>query len=108
MKGVDIHKADNEVNSIIGDLKRKKVTAPEMEKVKNKYESANIYGNTNILNKALNLAYYELLGSPEMINNEVDLYRKTDKAMVTEAAGKYFDSSNCSTLFYKSTRDHGK
>jgi hypothetical protein len=76
-----------------------------MEKVKNKYESANIYSNTNILNKAMNLAYYELLGNPDMINTEVDLYRRTDRAMVLETAGKYLKDSNCSTLYYKSIRD---
>lgn len=105
MKGIDIHRANDEVNIIIQGLKVKNVPAPEMEKVKNKYESANIYGNTNILNKALNLAYYELLGNPDMINTEVDLYRKTDRSMVIAAAEKYFTDTNCSTLFYKSTRD---
>ncbi|MCU0472193.1 MAG: insulinase family protein [Bacteroidales bacterium] len=108
MKGIDIYKANDEVNNIILTLKEKQVPVPEMEKVKNKYESANIYSNTNILNKALNLAYYELLGNPDMINTEVDLYRNTDKAMVLEAAGKYFTDINCSTLFYKSIRDSSK
>ncbi|MDQ1297133.1 MAG: zinc protease [Bacteroidota bacterium] len=105
MQGIDIYKANYEVNNIILTLIEKKASSPEMEKVKNKYESANIYSNTNILNKAMNLAYYELLGNPEMINTEVDLYRKTDRAMVLEAAGKYLTDSNCSTLYYKSKRD---
>jgi zinc protease len=104
MKGKDIYKADEAVNKIFKNLTEKPVPAKEMEKVKNKYESANIYGNTSILNKALNLGYYELLGNPELINNEVALYRKTDRTMVTEAARKVFVSSNCSTIYYKSTR----
>lgn len=105
MNGTNIYKANDEVEEVINSLKEKYVSAPEMEKVKNKYESANIYSNTNILNKALNLAYYELLGDPDMINAEVDLYRNTDRTMVLDAAAKYFGNNNCSTLFYKSIRD---
>jgi len=105
INGVDINKANDAVNRIIMAIKEKIIPSAEMEKVKNKYESANIYGNTNILNKALNLAYYELLGNPEMINSEVELYRNSDQSMVIEAARKYLNDNNCSTLFYKSTRD---
>ena len=76
----------------------------EMEKVKNKFESSTVFANTSILNKAINLSFYELLGNPELINQEVDAYRKVSREMVTEATKKYFVPSNCSTLYYKSTR----
>jgi zinc protease len=76
----------------------------EMEKVKNKFEAASIHGNTSILNKALNLSYFELLGNPELINEETGLYRKTDRQSVIEAARKYLTATNCSTLYYKSAR----
>jgi predicted Zn-dependent peptidase len=104
MKGKDIYQADEGVNKIFDDLTEKLIPVKEMEKVKNKYESANIYGNTSILNKALNLCYYELLGKPDLVNEEVGLYRKTDKAMVSEAARKIFARTNCNTLYYKSAR----
>jgi zinc protease len=104
MKGTDIQQADEYVNRVIAELKEKYIQTRELEKVKNKYESAFIYGNTNILNKAMNLSYFELLGNPDMINTEVDHYRKTDKKMVVETARKFLTLSNCSTIYYKSTR----
>lgn len=108
MKRKDLKHAEEAVNEVIEKLKLRMPAVSEMEKVKNKYEAASAHGNSGILHKSLSLSYYELLGNPDLINEEVDLYRKTDRAMVTEAALKYFNQVNCSTLFYKSTRDDRK
>ncbi len=104
MKGIDIHHAEESVNMVIDDLKEKYPSSPEMEKVKNKFESENVFANTSILNKAINLSFYDLIGNTDLINSEVNLYRKTDRMMVIEAARRYFDPANCSTLYYKSAR----
>lgn len=104
MKGVDIHHAEESVMELINDLKNRYPSATEIEKVKNKFESSVILSNTSILNKALNLAYHELLGNPEMINMEFEIFRKIDREMVTDAANRYFNETNCSTLYYKSSR----
>lgn len=104
MKNVEIERAEDAVNEVIEKLKSSVPSEKEMEKVKNKFEAANISGNTGILNKALNLSFYELLGDAEMINREVELFRKTDRGMITQAANKYLSRDNCSTLFYKSSR----
>lgn len=105
MKGIEIERAEEAVNEVIQKLIRKMPAVSEMEKVKNKFESASIYGNSNILNKALNLSFNELIGNPELINEEVELYRKVSRENVIEAARKYFDKNNCSTIYYKSTRN---
>jgi hypothetical protein len=52
----------------------------------------------------MNLAYFELLGNPNLINEEAYLYREVDKKRVMDVAHKYLNRSNCSTLYYKSTR----
>jgi predicted Zn-dependent peptidase len=104
MKGVDIHEAEESVMEVISDLRNKYPSATELEKVKNKFESSAILTNTGILNKAMNLAYHELIGNPEMINKETEIFRKIDKKMVMETANRYFIDSNCSTLYYKSSR----
>jgi predicted Zn-dependent peptidase len=103
MKGVGIQEAEEEVNRVLNILKENYPEKDELEKVKNKYESNVVFSYTNILNKAMNLALYELLGDPELINREVETFRKTDEKMVVETARKYFTDSNCSTMYYKST-----
>jgi predicted Zn-dependent peptidase len=106
MNGVDIQHAEEEVNKVISDLKEKKTEETELEKVKNRYESALVFSYTSILNKAVNLALYELLGDAERINNEVEMFRKTDQKQVRDTAQKFLNESNCSTLYYKSTRNN--
>ena len=102
MKGIDSQHAEEAVNNVINELKIKYTAIPEIEKVKNKFESANVFANTNVLNKAMNLSFYELIGNPDLINTEVCLYRNIDRRMIADAANRYFDPANCSTLYYKS------
>jgi predicted Zn-dependent peptidase len=104
MKDIDIQHAEEAVNEVIKDLQNRNEIKDEMEKVKNKFESSTVFSNTSILNKAINLSFYELLGNPELINQEVDAYRNVSQEMVIEAIRRYFVPSNCSTLYYKSTR----
>jgi zinc protease len=104
MKGIDIYQADESVNEVINGLVTRNGIEDEMEKVKNKFESSTVFSNTSILNKAVSLSFYELLGNPELINLETETYRNVTREMVAETAGKYFIPSNCSTIYYKSTR----
>jgi predicted Zn-dependent peptidase len=104
MKGVDIRSADESVNEVIKGLQEIKESEEEIEKVRNKFESSTVFSNTSILNKAVSLSNYELLGNPELINREVEAYRGVSAEMVSEAAERFFRPTNCSTLYYKSSR----
>lgn len=73
----------------------------ELEKVKNRYESEQIFNNLNYLNVATNLAYFELIGKAEDINTEVEKYRSVTKEQIKEAAKRTFLPGNCSVLYYK-------
>jgi zinc protease len=106
MKDIDIQDAEAAVIEILDDLMNNFVRKQEMEKVKNKFESSIVFSNTSILNKAMSLSFYELLGNAELINDEVETYRKVNQEMVVEVSRKYLTPSNCSTLYYKSTRNN--
>lgn len=43
----------------------------------NRFESNDLFSNLHYLNKATNLAYYELLGGAENIDTEVEKYKET-------------------------------
>ncbi|HEX2969329.1 MAG TPA: pitrilysin family protein [Bacteroidales bacterium] len=105
MKDVDLKYAENAVIDLLEELKVPgAIPDDEVEKVKNRFESTNVFSNTNALNKAVNLSFYELMGRAEMINTEIDIYRKITAKMIGDSARKYFLNSNCSTLYYKSDR----
>ena len=108
MNGVDLQQADNMVNEVINSLLNPKDIGEEMEKVKNKFESSTVFSRTSILNKAANLSFFEILGNPELINNEVNAFRSVTPQMVSNSVRRYFITSNCSTLNYISTRKNRK
>ena len=82
-------------------LKREAVSAYELEKVKNKFEANTLFGELNVMNKAMNLCYYEFLGDLELVNREIDQYRAIDHERIFEFSERIFRPENSSTLIYR-------
>ncbi len=72
----------------------------ELEKVKNKFEVNTVFGEINVMNKAMNLAYYELLGDVSIINKEVEIYRRATCADLAQCAREVFTKENSTTILY--------
>jgi predicted Zn-dependent peptidase len=101
-EGVDPEHAIREVWTELEKLKDKPVPPRELDKVLNRMESNLLFHNMNILNKAMNLAYYEWLGDPGMLSRELEIYRSVSASELQSAAMDIFRPENCSTLIYKS------
>ncbi len=104
MQGVSFDDAERAVDEVINELKDKKIPLSELNKVRNKYESSTLLSNTSVLNKAMNLSVYDILGDPGMINGEVSRYREVSAVRARDTAIRYFKATNCTTLFYKSSK----
>ena len=102
MNGVEVHEACKALEELIDELKTKPVANDEMEKVRNRFEASNIISNTSILNKAMNLSLYELLGDASEINLEVENYRNVSRQMVRDTAIRFLNQENSCTLCYLS------
>ena len=88
----------------IADLQRGNITAYELEKVKNKFEANTLFGELNVMNKAMNLGYYEMIGDLGLINREVDIYRSLSADDVASFSARTFRPENSSTLIYRTKR----
>ncbi|MCB0819736.1 MAG: insulinase family protein [Bacteroidetes bacterium] len=99
--GVDIHQADEAVTAVINNLLTQGITDKELEKVKNKAESTLVFEEMSILNKAMGLAFAELLGDSELVNTEIGKIRKVSAEQVMSQAKAILSPENCSTLFYR-------
>ncbi len=93
--------ADKAIMKELVNLSLDPPSSYEMEKIKNKIESTMVMSETNILDKAMNLAYYEFLGDAQLLNNEIDKYRAVKAEDITRVAKNLFVETNCSTLYYK-------
>ena len=85
----------------IEDLKKCNITAYELEKVKNKFEANTLFGELNVMNKAMNLGYYEMIGDLALINREVEIYRSLSANDVADFSRRTFRPENSSTLIYR-------
>ena len=88
----------------IDDLKSCNITSYELAKVKNKFEANTLFGELNVMNKAMNLGYYEMIGDLPLINREVDIYRSLSAEDVADFSHRTFRPENSSTLIYRAKR----
>jgi len=102
--GVSLEAAEEGVWKELELLKTEQVENLELEKVKNKFESTQLFNNINYLNVATNLAWYELIRKAEDIDTEVERYRQVDAAQVQRVAQQVFTQENSSVLYYLSKK----
>lgn len=86
----------NELHKMCFEL----VDEAELTKVKNKSESIIAFSEMSLLDKAMNLAYYELLGDAALLNIEIDKYLAITAAQIQQAAQTTFVKEKSSTLYY--------
>lgn len=81
-------------------LKTELMNEAELQKVKNKIESTMVFAELSILDKAMNLAFFEVLGNADWYNQEVDRYLAITPAAIQRMAQEIFIPENSSTLIY--------
>jgi zinc protease len=104
-KGISLEEADRAIVEELRRLGENEVSAYELQKVVNKFESNDLFSNINYLNKATNLAYYELLDKAENIDSEIEKYKGVTSRMLKEVAERAFVEENSSTLYYRADGD---
>lgn len=99
--GVSLERAEAAVREELQALQETLIAEQELEKVKNKFESTQIFGNINYLNVATNLAWFELNGQAEDMDREVERYRAVTPEQLRDVARKAFRKENGVVLYYK-------
>ena len=102
--GVSLPEAEAAVRYELEDLMDRPVPEPELEKVKNKFESTQIFGNLGYLNVATNLAIFELLGAADDIDREVSRYRAVTAPHLQAVARETFRPDNGSIVYYRASQ----
>ena len=100
-EGVSLEVAEEAIWQEIELIRREPVCEEELQKVKNKVESSMLFSEMSALNKAINLAFYELLGDAGMINEEVDAYRRVQGEDIHRVANAILRTENCCRLIYQ-------
>lgn len=103
-EGVSMEAAEAAIWEELELLKKEAIPAKELQKLKNKSESALVFSEVNILNKAINLAFFELLGDANLINGEGERYQQVTVEGLQKTANEILRKENCSKLVYKAKK----
>ncbi len=100
-EGISLETGEAAIWEELEKLKTGEIPEQELQKWKNKMESTLAFSEGNILNKAINLAFFELLGDADLINREAEIYQSITTADIRRVACRILTTENCSELYYK-------
>lgn len=100
VKGVSIEKAEAAVEAELQQLKETVVDEKELQKVKNKTESTILFEDMSVMSRANSLAFYELLGDAQLMNDELEKYQSITAEELRAECNRIFDERNSNTLYY--------
>jgi zinc protease len=102
IKGTPMKAADQAIREELDKLSSASIDAKELMKVKNKTESAILFEDMSLMNRASNLAMYELMGDVALMNTELEKYLEVTAEDIRTLSASIFDEKNSSSLFYYS------
>lgn len=105
VQGVAVDEAEAAIWAELKKLTTTEVTETELTKVQNKSESIMVFAEMSLLDKAMNLAYYELLGDADHLNTEIEKYLAVTPEHIIKAANATFVKEKSATLYYLTAQD---
>jgi zinc protease len=103
-EGVNFERAEKEINTILEQVVSEGISTQELEKVKNQAESTLEFGEVEVMNRAMNLAFSKLSGDANLVNEEGEKINAVTQADVKRVAGDILKESNSSVMYYKAKK----
>ena len=100
-EGVALAELEGAILAELAALAAEPVPALELEKVRNKLEASLTFSELSVVNKAINLAFYEGIGDLDLINREVDVYAAVGPADLQRCAAAYLRPERACVLHYR-------
>lgn len=102
--GINLEDAEQEVNAIIQEVIENGVREAELEKVKNQAASTLEFGEVEVMNRAMNLAFAALSGDVDLVNKERAMIESVTASDVKRMAKSILREENSSAMYYKSIK----
>jgi zinc protease len=98
---VTFEEVDTAIWKVLNDIQTEKISTKELDRLKNKIKTAKAFQEQGLLNRAMNLAYFELLGDADGVNQEAILYEQIQPEHILANAQDILQKTNCSLLKVK-------
>ncbi|MCH2023690.1 MAG: insulinase family protein [Saprospiraceae bacterium] len=102
--GVSYEDAEKAIWNELTFLKNTLLDNLIVEKCQNRIENNIEFTEMNNLHNAINLAYYEILGDANLLNQEKEKYNAITAIDIQQRAQDLFRETACSTLYYKAKK----
>lgn len=100
---ITLQQAEAEIDEVVAGLIRTGVQKEELDKVKNQTESTLEFGEVELMNRAMNLAFAKLSGDAQLVNLESQLINDVTVDDIKRVAAEILREENSSTLYYESS-----
>ncbi len=101
---VDFKTAEEAIEKELKNIKETPVSREELKKVQNKLEANLVFSEISVLNRAMSLCYYEMLGNADLFNLEKEKYQSVTPDNIQKTANRIFDEKNKNVLYYKAIK----
>lgn len=102
--GINLKDAEAEVDEVLQQVVKDGITSEELEKVKNQAEASLKFGEVEVLNRAMNLAFASLSGSANLVNQEAAMMEKISLEDMHRVAKAILREENSSVMYYQADR----
>jgi zinc protease len=96
---------DTEIWKVLDELKNNLLSESDLERIKNKISTSKEFQEQGLLNRAMNLCLYELLGDANGVNEEASLYESITADHIHTIANEILITENCSLLKIKAIQE---
>lgn len=101
-EGISYEKAEASIFEVLKDVAEQGIPETELQKVKNKAITSNLFAKTSVLNKAMSLCYAYRLGNPDLINTETELMKSITTEQIRLVCQNYLMIKKHNVLKYQS------
>jgi len=103
-EGVDLLEAEKQVDEIVQSVVTAEVEGNELQKVKNQSASSIEFGDVEVMNRAMNLAFAALSGDANLVNAEIEKIESVTTKDIHRVAGEILRDENSSVMYYKAVK----
>jgi predicted Zn-dependent peptidase len=102
MPGKTFEDLDTALWEVLETFKNTLISTPDLNRLRMKGKTSKAFQEQGLLNRAMNLSFFELLGDANGINEEEAIYNAIEASHLQDYAKSLFNPNNCSRLFIAS------
>lgn len=99
--GLRLEEAEKHLDEVVSKLLADGPSDEEVEKVKNQAESSLEFGEVEVMNRAMNLAFGTLSGDPEFVNKEGERIAAVTREDIHRQAREILQDRNANVMYYE-------